>query len=140
MAEMSPRSQVAASLAVLAPATLVAVLVLTQAPWLFFLFFVFGWMVSPSFGLLVRGISSLGEAGPKRVATGSGERELLEMLARNGEIAPARAAMETSLSVEEADAMLKELAEGGHLEVRVRGGGLFYALWEPAPPAGELRQ
>jgi hypothetical protein len=31
--------------------------------------------------------------------------------------------------------MLKELAEGAHLEVRVRGGGIFYALWEPG--AGE---
>jgi hypothetical protein len=39
--------------------------------------------------------------------------------------------METSLTVAEADRMLKELAEGGHLDVRVRGGGLFYSLWEP---------
>jgi hypothetical protein len=26
--------------------------------------------------------------------------------------------------------MLKELAEGGHLEVHVRGGGLSYSLWD----------
>jgi hypothetical protein len=26
--------------------------------------------------------------------------------------------------------MLRELTEGGHLDVRVRGGGLFYSLWE----------
>ena len=26
--------------------------------------------------------------------------------------------------------MLKGLAEGGHLDVRVRGGALSYALWE----------
>ena len=32
--------------------------------------------------------------------------------------------MATSLRVAEADETLKELAEGGHLEVRVRGGGL----------------
>jgi hypothetical protein len=25
--------------------------------------------------------------------------------------------------------MLKELAAKGHLEVRVRGGGIFYGLW-----------
>ena len=25
--------------------------------------------------------------------------------------------------------MLKKLAEGGHLEVRVRGGALSYSLW-----------
>ena len=45
---------------------------------------------------------------------------------------PARAARGTSLSVAGADAMLQELAEAGHLEVRVRGGGMFYALWEGA--------
>ena len=137
-AEMSPRSQVAASLAVLVPATLLATVVLFQAPWLFWLFFVFGWMVFPAFGLLVRGISGLGGTGKEKVAAGSGERELLEALVRNGELTPARAAMETSLSVKEADEILKELAEGGHLEVRVRGGGLFYALWEPAPAVGEI--
>jgi hypothetical protein len=38
--------------------------------------------------------------------------------------------VETSLSVREADEMLNELAEGGHLEVRVRGGALFYSLWD----------
>jgi hypothetical protein len=32
--------------------------------------------------------------------------------------------------VGEADRRLRELAEAGHLEVRVRGGGIFYALWE----------
>jgi hypothetical protein len=39
-------------------------------------------------------------------------------------------AAETSLSVAEADRRLRALAEAGHLEVRVRGGGIFYALWE----------
>jgi hypothetical protein len=37
--------------------------------------------------------------------------------------------METTLSVAEADEMLRKLAEGGHLEVRVRSGAIFYALW-----------
>ncbi len=37
--------------------------------------------------------------------------------------------METSLTVEEADDMLRKLAAKGHLEVRVRGGGIFYGLW-----------
>ena len=45
-------------------------------------------------------------------------------------LSPAQAARETSLSVTEADRMLKERAEGGDLDVRVRGGGLFYSLWE----------
>jgi hypothetical protein len=42
--------------------------------------------------------------------------------------------METSLSVTQADAMLRELAQAGHLEVRVRGGDLFYAFWEDPSP------
>ncbi len=54
---------------------------------------------------------------------------------------PALAAMETPLSMAEAGAMLKELAEAGHLEVRVRSGGLFYALWEQTGrPAPEIRE
>lgn len=67
-------------------------------------------------------------------AHSTGERELLQALMREGEISPARAAMETSLSVTEADAMLKELAETGHLEMRVRGGGLFHAFWGNTAP------
>lgn len=128
--EMSPGARVSASLAVLAPAVLVAALVLTQAPWLFWLFFVFGWAVFPAFGMFVRGVAEMAER--RRVAprpAKSKERELLEALREHGELTPARAAMETSLAVAEADEMLKGLAEGGHLDVRVRGGGLFYALW-----------
>jgi hypothetical protein len=34
------------------------------------------------------------------------------------------------LTVAEADRRLRELAENGHLEVRARGGAIFYALWE----------
>jgi DNA-binding IclR family transcriptional regulator len=58
------------------------------------------------------------------------ERELLEALARHGEISPALAALETSLTVAEANRMLSDLANSGHVEVRVRGGRLGYALWE----------
>jgi hypothetical protein len=36
--------------------------------------------------------------------------------------------------VAEADRMLEELAAGGHLEVRARSGGLFYALWKKEAP------
>lgn len=56
------------------------------------------------------------------------ERELLEVIERRGEITPARAALETSLSVEEAERKLSGLAEKGHLEVRAEGGRLVYAL------------
>ena len=56
------------------------------------------------------------------------ERQLLEAIDRHGEITPARAALETTLTVAEADRMLSELAKGGHLEVRVEGGKLLYGL------------
>jgi len=127
---MSPRAQVTASLAVLIPVAVGAVAVLTLVPWLWWLIFVFGWMIFPAFGLLVRGIAGLSE-GKTEVPSASGkERELLGALRDHGELTPAQAAMETSLTVEEADGMLRRLAEGGHLQVRVRGGGLFYSLWE----------
>src|SRR5918999_4036835 len=129
---MSPRAQVTASLAVLIPVAVGLVLVLTLVPWLWWLIFVFGWMIFPAFGLLVRGVAGLseGEGRTELPAGNSKERELLEALREHGELTPAEAAMETSLSVTEADRMLKELTEGGHLDVRVRGGGLFYSLWE----------
>jgi hypothetical protein len=107
-------------------------------PQLWWLIFVFGWMIFPAFGLLVRGIAGFSEDRPELTPSNDKERELLEALRREGELTPARAAMETSLTVAEADRILKELAEGGHLEVRVRGGGLFYALWEPEDAAPEL--
>ena len=126
---MSPKAQLTTSLAVLIPVAVGAILVFTLVPWLWWLIFVFGWMIFPAFGLLVRGIAGLSE-GKTELPPGN-ERELLEALREHGELTPAQAAMETSLSVTEADRMLKELAEGGHLDVRVRGGGLFYSLWEP---------
>ncbi len=44
------------------------------------------------------------------------------------------AALETSLSVGEAERMLQALAAKGHLEVTVEHGRLVYALWEPVAP------
>lgn len=58
---------------------------------------------------------------------GHAEQQLLEAIERHGEITPARAALETSLSVVDADRMLGELAEKGHLEIRAREGRLFYS-------------
>ncbi|MGI8540024.1 MAG: hypothetical protein ACR2N0_09640 [Rubrobacteraceae bacterium] len=59
----------------------------------------------------------------------SHERELLSAIRENGgSITPAEAAMATSLTVREADAMLSELASGGHLAVESDGGSLVYSL------------
>lgn len=56
------------------------------------------------------------------------ERELLEVIAAHGEVTPTRAALETSLTVDEAEERLSALAGKGHLDVRVEGGRLVYSL------------
>ncbi len=99
----------------------------------FFPFFLLFWMIPfflvPLIGLSVRGVAGLFEArGP--VDEGRWEKELLEALERHGELTAARAALETSLSVAEADRMLSGLAKDGHIEVRAHEGRLTYALWD----------
>jgi DNA-binding IclR family transcriptional regulator len=60
----------------------------------------------------------------------SKEKELLEALVRHGEITAARAALETSLSVAEAEEMLSGLASNGHVRLSATDGRLAYALWD----------
>ena len=138
--KMSPRAQVATGLAVLVPAALGAAFVLYFIPWLWWLIFVFGWSIFPAYGLLVRGIAGLSEDPAELPAANARERELLEALHRRGELTPAEAAMETSLTVNEADKMFEDLAAKGHLDVQVRGGGLFYRLWENEGERNELHE
>lgn len=98
---------------------------------LWWLIFIFCWMVFPALGTFARGIAGLMESRQEeRLPQNSKERELLEALRDRGELTSAHAAVETSLSVKEADEKLKELAKGGHLEIRVRGGALSYSLWD----------
>ena len=67
------------------------------------------------------------------------ERELLSAIRENGgSITPTEAAMETSLTVREADGMLSELAGGGHLAVESCNGALFYSL--PGRSSRELER
>lgn len=112
-------------------------LVLYLVPWLWWLIFVFGWVAFPAVGMFARGVAGLADSRTRRSPEDGRERELLEALRSGGELSPAQAAMETSLTVSEADGMLRVLAEGGHLRVRVRGGGLFYSLWEVGPGEAE---
>ncbi len=102
-------------------------------PLLFLLIWVVPFLVAPAFVAAARGLSGFSEARARKGGTAteeSKERELLEALARHGEISPALAALETSLSVAEANRMLSDLANSGHVEVRAREGRLGYALWE----------
>ena len=139
---MSPKAQVTTSLAVLIPVVVASVAVLFFLTNFWWLVFFFGWAIFPAFGLLVRGIAGLSEGEGRKELRGQNgkERELLGALRRHDEITPTRAAMETSLTVEEADAMLKALAAKGHLDVRVRGGGIFYGLWRAEDENRELEE
>ena len=96
----------------------------------FVLFWMLPFILIPAFGVAARGMAGLLAARPRRVSEGDKEKELLKALARHGEITAARAALETTLSVSEADRMLSGLAKDGHIEVRAREGRLGYALWE----------
>ena len=136
--KMSPKAQavtgvVTGGLILLAAALLIA---FTHFWWLIF---IFGWAVFPAFGVFARGVAGLIDTRSEPPAANARERELLEALQSSGELTPAQAAMETSLTVNEADEMLKDLAAKGHLDVRVRGGGLFYGLWETDSEAGRRR-
>jgi hypothetical protein len=58
-----------------------------------------------------------------------GEKQLLmAMLDAGGSITPVEAALETSLTVDEAEEILTRFADRGHLLVESRDGALFYAL------------
>jgi hypothetical protein len=98
-------------------------------------FFVF---MFPASVLLALGFSRLEQQRRKAVSPRVGkEKELLSVMRDNtGGITPAEAAMETSLTVSEANQMLSELATGGHLQVESSEGTLVYRL--PSRRALEL--
>jgi hypothetical protein len=90
-------------------------------------FFVF---MFPASVLLALGLSKLEHQRRKAISPKvSRERELLSVMRDNrGSITPAEAAMETSLTVSEADKMLSKLAAGGHLRVESSEGALVYSF------------
>jgi hypothetical protein len=103
--------------------------------------FVFGILSPPgtlviSFGLMIPAVallaSALQEANKRRRAISppaDKERELLSAILDNGgSITRMEAALETSLTVKEADRMLSELVGGGHLSAESAGGTLRYSL------------
>jgi ATP/maltotriose-dependent transcriptional regulator MalT len=60
------------------------------------------------------------------------EKELLSALEERGRLTPTMAAMQTSLTIDEASKMLDTLARKGHLELRPEDGATAYALGVPA--------
>ena len=72
---------------------------------------------------LQRGRSSGAKPGP------GAEKQLLMVIRDSGDgITPVEAALETPLTVDEAEEILSRLADRGHLVVESRDGALFYAL------------
>ncbi|MBX6762079.1 MAG: hypothetical protein K6T51_04210 [Rubrobacteraceae bacterium] len=128
--DMSPKAQAVTGVVVGGIILTGVGLLLVFHPQFFWLIFVFGWLVFPAIRLFARGIAGLADAREMSPAKAGKERELLRALQARGELTPAQAALETSLSVAEADEMMKGLAEGGHLDVRVHGGALYYSLWK----------
>ena len=130
---MSPGARIASAMSVLVPVLLSGVFLVVFVPQLWWIFTTYAWISFPAFGLLARGVVGLSAAPSKKqkalTSAADKEKELLAALAEHGELTSIRAAIETSLSVAEVDLILNDLAEKGHLEVRVRGGGLFYSLW-----------
>ena len=97
----------------------------TELSWIFFTYF---WLMFPAFGLLVRGVAGLYDSPDEPTASNSKGRELLGALREHGELTSAQVAMETSLSVAEADGMLRSWPRVGTWTCAC--AGLFYALWE----------
>ena len=95
------------------------------------LFFLAFFVVGPAIRASARGRSEVSERREQEpVEEERKERQLLQALERCGELSSARAALETTLTVSEADQMLSGLAKDGHIEVRAREGRLGYALWD----------
>jgi hypothetical protein len=97
----------------------------------------------PAFALSIAAAALLGSAlndiaKRRRLALSppaNKERELLAAIRDSGgNITPAEAAMGTTLTVEEADRMLSELASRGHLRVGSDEGTLFYFFPERRAP------
>ncbi|HZC84447.1 MAG TPA: hypothetical protein VE194_08455 [Rubrobacter sp.] len=136
--KMSSGTRISAALSVLIPVGLSGVFLVALVPSLWWIFTTYFWIAFPAFGLLRSGIADLDEGRPIRVSEEERERELLEAIRESGEISAAAAAARTSLTVAEADRRLRELAENGHLEVRARGGAIFYALWGDEQETGRI--
>jgi hypothetical protein len=108
----------------------------TPASWLsFFMFWsgsplpVVAAPLMPSAVLVLLGVWQLwNRRSPATGPPPGAEKQLLVALARSRRLTPVEAAIETSLTVDEAEEFLSRLASRGHLQVERRDGALFYAL------------
>ena len=68
------------------------------------------------------------ETGSNRAKIGSEKQLLMALQDAGGTITPVEAALETSLTVDEAEEILTRFADRGHLMVRSQDGALLYTL------------
>jgi hypothetical protein len=97
------------------------------------------WSLSlvPSTVLVCRGALQLRHWRPQDAERKPGsEKQLLMIIADTSGITPVEAALETSLTVDEAEEILSRLADRGHLLVEGRDGALSYVL--PGRRSGSL--
>lgn len=134
-----PRARIVSALSVLAPVVLSGVFLVVFVPQLWWIFTTYFWIAFPALGSLRQSLVDAIEERPHRASEKDVERELLVTLRQHDELTSGLAAAETSLSVAEADGRLGELARDGHVEVRVRGGAIFYALWDSEPREKRLQ-
>lgn len=85
--------------------------------------------------LMVMGVWQLRQDKPGDTALKlGGEKQLLMAIRKaGGSITPIEAALETSLTVDEADEILSRFASKGHLRVESLNGALYYTLPERRP-------
>ena len=76
----------------------------------------------------------------RHAGNGFGAEKLVLLAIRDagGAITPVGAALETPLTVDEAEGVLLRLAHDGHLGVESHDGTLYYVLPRKLPPAGPL--
>ena len=127
--KMSPGARISAALAVLVPVGLSGVFLVAFVPSLWWIFTTYFWVALPAFGLLSSGIGALSEGRPVRVSDEEREQELLEAIRESGEISAACGSSEDLVDGRRGRQDAQELAQNGHLEVRARGGAIFYGLW-----------
>lgn len=83
----------------------------------------------PTAALFARGVWQLRRWHPKSPRPRLGlEKQLLMVIRYTGGLTAVEVALESSLTVDEADEILSRLADRGHLLVESRDGALYYAL------------
>ena len=134
----APRASFIAGLILAVPVVAVSYTVLAQVPSGFWVALACWLLVA---ALLFRGAMSM--RGPRGWGTatmdfGAEKSLLLAIRDAGGAITPVGAALETPLTVDEADGILLRLANDGHLRVESHDGTLYYVLPAGLPPDGPL--